>query len=100
MSSLSNQSRQMVSSSTYLYPLKGISYLASQKALWPPLTKRIVPCMLLSVAVLVAMFTLTYLPQVAILAFFNGPLAFVNAAGLVRACCRIALRHRSPCSSF
>ncbi|KZW03292.1 hypothetical protein EXIGLDRAFT_738050 [Exidia glandulosa HHB12029] len=83
MSSITTASKQMVVSRTYLYPVKGIYYLFGRKQLWPPVTKRIVPCMLLTVAVLAVMFTFTYLPQVAVLAIFNGPLAFVNAAGLV-----------------
>jgi len=83
MSSLSAKSQQLVQSGTYLYPLRGISYLLGHKTLWPPVTRHLPALLLLSTGVLVVMFSLTYLPQVAILAFFNGPLAFVNAAGLV-----------------
>ncbi|EJD40836.1 hypothetical protein AURDEDRAFT_90687 [Auricularia subglabra TFB-10046 SS5] len=83
MSSLAAASRQFVSSNAYQYPIKGIFHLLHRKELWPPVTKRILPCLALSTAVLVVMFSLAYLPQVAVLALFNGPLAFVNAAGLV-----------------
>lgn len=77
----------LIATQTWQYPLRGISYLLAHRALWPPVTKRIVPSLLLTAAVLTSMFAFTYLPQVAVLALFNGPLAFVNAAGLVRAAC-------------
>ncbi len=41
------------------------------------------PCLLLSLFVLVNLFIWTYLPQVAFLAIFHGPLAWVNGAFLV-----------------
>ncbi|KAH7100318.1 hypothetical protein BKA62DRAFT_706658 [Auriculariales sp. MPI-PUGE-AT-0066] len=82
-SSVSAQSKQLVQSRTYLYPLRGISYLLSHSSLWPPVTRHLPSLLLLSTGVLVFMFAFTYLPQVAVLAIFNGPLAFVNAAGLV-----------------
>lgn len=44
---------------------------------------RLLPCLLLSLFVLATLFFWTYLPQVALLAIFHGPLAWVNAAFLV-----------------
>ena len=51
--------------------------------LWPPFVKRIPKLLILSFSVLTFLFVFLYLPQVAFLAFFNGPLAWVNAAFMV-----------------
>ncbi|MCJ1477049.1 hypothetical protein MMC13_005720 [Lambiella insularis] len=65
------------------YPLKGIYYFLAHPFLYPLLRARLLPCVLLSIFVLTNLFVWTYLPQVAILAIFHGPLAWVNAAFLV-----------------
>jgi len=83
--SLKTNSSQLVTSRTYLFPAKGISYLLGHSTLWPPVTRHLPALALLTTGVLAFMFTFTFLPQLAILAIFNGPLAIVNAAGLVRA---------------
>jgi len=62
-------------SGSYLYPIKGIVYFFSHKSLWKPLLSRLIPTMSLSVAVIAFMFVFTYLPQLAVLVFVNGPLA-------------------------
>jgi len=62
-------------SGSYLYPIKGIVYFISHKALWKPLLSKLIPTMSLSVAVIAFMFIFTYLPQLAVLVFVNGPLA-------------------------
>ncbi|KAL3426931.1 hypothetical protein PVAG01_00440 [Phlyctema vagabunda] len=62
-------------SGAYLYPIKGIIYFVTHKALWKPLASKIIPTMSLSVAVIAFMFIFTYLPQFAVLVFVNGPLA-------------------------
>jgi len=70
-------------SASWLYPLKGIYYFLTHPFLYPLLRARLIPCTLLSVFVLTNLFLWTYLPQVALLAIFHGPLAWVNAAFLV-----------------
>ena len=58
-------------------------YFWVHRSLWQPLISRLVPLFTLSVVVVSAMFTLTYVPQAAILAIFNGPLAVLTTFVLV-----------------
>ncbi|KAH0543282.1 hypothetical protein FGG08_002345 [Glutinoglossum americanum] len=76
-------SRELIISASFLYPLKGFVYFFSHPFLYPLLRARLVPAIVLSIAVLGLLFAFTYLPQVAFLALFHGPLAWVNAAFLV-----------------
>ena len=62
---------------------QGIIYFCAHPFLYPLLRARLIPCFLLSLFVLFSLFLWTYLPQVALLALFHGPLAWVNAAFLV-----------------
>jgi len=62
-------------SGAYLYPIKGIFYFLTHRSLWKPLLSKLVPTMSLSVGVIAFMFIFTYLPQLAVLVFVNGPLA-------------------------
>ncbi|KAI1823662.1 hypothetical protein F4861DRAFT_509308 [Xylaria intraflava] len=62
-------------SGSYLYPLRGIFYFSTHKALWRPFLSRIFPTLGLAAGVTAAMFFFTYLPQLAVLVFVNGPLA-------------------------
>ncbi|RDW61522.1 hypothetical protein BP5796_11414 [Coleophoma crateriformis] len=62
-------------SGAYLYPIKGILYFLTHRALWKPLLSKLVPTMTLSVGVIAFMFVFAYLPQFAVLVFVNGPLA-------------------------
>ena len=64
-------------------PLKGIIYFAAHPFLYPLLRARLLPSLFLSIFVLTNLFIWTYLPQVAFLAIFHGPLAWVNGAFLV-----------------
>ncbi|KAL7812848.1 hypothetical protein V8C44DRAFT_58811 [Trichoderma aethiopicum] len=64
-----------VQSQAYLYPIKGIFYFLNHRSLWKPLLDRVLPYGLLSVTVIGAMFAVAYLPQLAVLVLFNGPLA-------------------------
>ena len=66
-----------------LMRLQGIYYFFSHPFLYPLLKARLIPCAVLSFLVLSILFTFTYLPQVAFLAIFHGPLAWVNGAFLV-----------------
>ena len=62
---------------------QGIYYFCAHPFLYPLLRARLIPCFLLSLFVLINLFVWTYLPQVALLAIFHGPLAWINAAFLV-----------------
>ncbi|KAI8162078.1 hypothetical protein K4K49_006851 [Colletotrichum sp. SAR 10_70] len=70
-------------SKSYLYPIKGIIYFATHRALWKPLMSRIGAYILLSAGVVTGMFVFTYVPQLAILVFVNGPLAVFTTVLLI-----------------
>jgi hypothetical protein len=72
-----------VVSSSWLYPFKGIWYFCAHREFWPLWGRRLVPLTVTSIVILVLLFTFTYLPQVAFLALFHGPGAWVNAMILV-----------------
>ncbi|PNS19680.1 hypothetical protein CAC42_7524 [Sphaceloma murrayae] len=74
---------EAVQSQAYLYPIKGVIYFASHRSLWKPLMSKIVPCITMGVGIFTSMFFFTYLPQAAVLAIFNGPIAAVTTALLV-----------------
>jgi len=76
-------SREAVTSTTYLYPPLGVSYLISHPSLYPPVFSRLLPCILLTIGVTIPMFLIAYLPQAAVLTFVNGPLGPINAIALV-----------------
>lgn len=75
--------REAASSNAYLYPFKGITYFMSHKSLWGPLLSKLAPTLSLGIGVTTFMFFFTYIPQAALLALFNGPLAFISTALLV-----------------
>ena len=68
---------------SWLYPFKGIIYFIFHPAFYPLLGARLIPIILLSVFVLFTLFFWAYLPIVAILAIFHGPLAWFQAAVLL-----------------
>ncbi|KAI0021413.1 hypothetical protein F4780DRAFT_778689 [Xylariomycetidae sp. FL0641] len=70
-------------SGAYMYPFKGIIYFCTHKALWKPFASRLLPMLGLTAGVTTAMFFLTYLPQLAILVFVNGPLAVFTTVLLI-----------------
>ena len=74
---------QAVQSRAYLYPLHGLAYFASHRALQKPFLAALLPSVGLGLATTVALFALLYLPQAAALAFTQGPFAAVSAALLV-----------------
>lgn len=55
--------------------LQGIFYFVSHRTLWKPFLSKLAPTMTLSVGVVAFMFIFTYLPQLALQVFVNGPLA-------------------------
>jgi hypothetical protein len=60
-----------------------VLYFLSHRSLWGPFLARLGPTIALGIAVTSTMFFFTYIPQVALLAFTNGPLAPISAALLV-----------------
>ncbi|KAH6630167.1 hypothetical protein B0J18DRAFT_407458 [Chaetomium sp. MPI-SDFR-AT-0129] len=70
-------------SGSYMYPIKGIFYFFAHPELWKPLRSRIIPYFSLYSSVLGSMFFFTYLPQLALMAFVNGPLAVFTTALLI-----------------
>ncbi|KAK4232331.1 hypothetical protein QBC38DRAFT_463813 [Podospora fimiseda] len=70
-------------SGSYIYPIKGIFYFLSHRELWKPLASKLVPYLGLYASVVGPMFFLTYLPQLAIMVFVNGPLAVFTTILLV-----------------
>ncbi|KAF5231798.1 hypothetical protein FANTH_13236 [Fusarium anthophilum] len=102
------QAREHVASAaksrSYLYPIKvqepsscaperslanaarleqGIFYFISHRSLWKPFISKLGPLVLLSTGVIGGMFFFTYLPQLAVLFFVNGPIAPLSAVLLV-----------------
>jgi hypothetical protein len=75
--------QDVIMSGAYLYPFKGIVYFATHKELWRPFISRAGRTMTLGLGITSVMFFFTYMPQVAIMAFTNGPLAAISAAILV-----------------
>ncbi|KAL5513089.1 ADE17 [Sanghuangporus vaninii] len=81
---VAQESKQALYSRSYLYPPLGVLYFVRRPSLWPPLLSRILPCLVLSVGVVVPMFFFTYIPQAAVLSFTDGPFAGpITAAALV-----------------
>ncbi|EPS37571.1 hypothetical protein H072_8745 [Dactylellina haptotyla CBS 200.50] len=76
-------SKDAAQSGTYMFPIQGIYHFLRYPSLQRPLWSKLLPTILLSVTVITVMFFVTYLPQVAILALVDGPIAFFNAAMLV-----------------
>ncbi|RYP10677.1 hypothetical protein DL765_008037 [Monosporascus sp. GIB2] len=70
-------------SGSYMYPLKGIIYFLTHRSLWKPFTSRIIPILALTIGVFGTMLFLTYVPQLAILVFVNGPLAVFTTVLLI-----------------
>lgn len=76
-------SKTALASRAYIYPPLGALYLLNHPSLWPPLLSRMLPCLALSIGVVVPMFLVTYLPQAAVLTMVNGPIGPINAVALV-----------------
>ncbi|KAK7420679.1 hypothetical protein QQX98_002674 [Neonectria punicea] len=70
-------------SQAYLYPIKGIIYFVTHRTLWKPFLAKLGPYVALTASVVGGMFTFTYLPQLAVLVFVNGPLAVFTTVLLV-----------------
>lgn len=62
---------------------QGIVYFFSHRSLWKPFWTKLGPTLVLSVGVLASMFAFTYLPQLAVLVFVDGPVAVLSTCLLV-----------------
>lgn len=96
---IKTETQNAVQSGGYLYPfrvrkntsivedradlLQGIFYFFTHRSLWKPLLNKLAPTITLGIGVTTFMFAFTYVPQAAVLAIFNGPLAVVSAILLV-----------------
>ncbi|KAJ9611104.1 hypothetical protein H2200_004287 [Cladophialophora chaetospira] len=67
----------------WLYPFKGIIYFVLHPSFYPLFKARLLPIFLLSAFIYANLFIWAYLPQVALLAVFQGPGAWLNATFLV-----------------
>ncbi|PSR77775.1 hypothetical protein BD289DRAFT_377472 [Coniella lustricola] len=67
-------------SGSYMY---GIVYFFSHRSLWKPFWNKLAPMLTLSAGVLAGMFAFTYLPQLAIMVFVDGPVAVLSTVLLV-----------------
>ncbi|KAJ7349346.1 hypothetical protein DFH08DRAFT_865189 [Mycena albidolilacea] len=76
-------SRDAVLSGGWWYPLQGVWYLLSHASLYRAIFPVILKILLTALGITAALFTFTYLPQVAFCALFSGPFAFATAALLV-----------------
>ncbi|ORX41188.1 hypothetical protein BD324DRAFT_613564 [Kockovaella imperatae] len=74
---------EAVTSGAWAYPILGVFYLVSHPKVVKPIMPALVRGTIMSLMTIGALFTFTYLPQVAVLAFVSGPLAFVAAIPLV-----------------
>jgi hypothetical protein len=63
--------------------IQGIYYFLAHKDLWRPLWNKLAPTITTAIGVTTFMFVVTYVPQAAVLAIFNGPLAVVTTIMLV-----------------
>ncbi|KAM0272608.1 hypothetical protein ACHAQH_008618 [Verticillium albo-atrum] len=69
--------------SAALYPLRGIWYFLRNKEFYPLFFSRLLPLSIISILVYIILFTFTFLPQLALLAIFQGRSAWFNATILV-----------------
>ncbi|KAF2460158.1 hypothetical protein BDY21DRAFT_317097 [Lineolata rhizophorae] len=72
-----------VRSGKWFYPIKGTIYFLTHGSIRQHFTKRLIPTMSIGLLTTVAMFAFTYVPQVVVMALFNGPLAIVSTVFLV-----------------
>lgn len=72
-----------IASGAYIYPVRGITYTASHPQLFGPLYSRLPTLLALSVSIIAAMFTFTYVPQAFLLQFVAGPWAWISTIALV-----------------
>lgn len=79
-SKVTAMTKDAVKSQAYLYPIKGVLYFLTHRDLWRPLRSKLAAVLTTSIGVTTIMFTVAYLPQMAIMAFTSGPAAAISAA--------------------
>jgi len=67
--------------STYIHT--GIFYLFANPILFKVIGPRVIPCIILSFAIIFILFFFLYIPHVALLVFFHGRWAFVQAVFMI-----------------
>lgn len=75
--SVAGYTRDLAASGAYVYPLLGALYVLrrpKQTLAGENLRAKLVSALITALVTLVLMFSFTYLPQVAVLAFVSGPL--------------------------
>lgn len=75
--------KDAILSHAYLYPIQGIIYALNHESVRGPITAQVMPRLILSAIVLIALFATVYVPQSLAMALFSGPLGFVSAVPLV-----------------
>ncbi|EON67672.1 hypothetical protein W97_06815 [Coniosporium apollinis CBS 100218] len=75
--------KDAVRSGAYIYPFKGIAYFLSHRSIQKPLFNKLAPTITTGIGVTTFMFLFTYIPQLAVLAIFNGPIAVISTVLLV-----------------
>lgn len=73
---------KVIAGASWLYPIKGILYFVGHTRFWPLFKGRLLAIVLLSLFVYGILFTFAFLPQVAVLAIFHGPAAWLNGVVL------------------
>lgn len=63
--------------------LQGIAYFLSHSSIQKPLFNKLAPTITTGIGVTTFMFLFTYIPQLAVLAIFNGPIAVISTVLLV-----------------
>ncbi len=63
--------------------LQGIAYFLSHRSIQKPLFNKLAPTITTGIGVTTFMFLFTYIPQLAVLAIFNGPIAVISTVLLV-----------------
>lgn len=61
------------------FPIQGIWYFARRREFWPLWAGRLLPLSIISLSVYLILFPFAYLPQVAVLAIWQGRGAWINA---------------------
>ncbi|KAJ6618242.1 hypothetical protein B0H10DRAFT_2029937 [Mycena sp. CBHHK59/15] len=80
---VANLAKDAVLSGGWWYPIQGIFYFLSHASLYRSIFPVILKTLATALGITAALFTFTYLPQVAFCALFSGPFAFATAAVLV-----------------
>lgn len=76
-------SKDALYSHAWTYPLQGIYYLFTHKSVQREIKSQLLPRLILSIGVIIAMFTFAYIPQAMLMSLYSGPFGFVSAVPLI-----------------